>query len=366
MPASRRDLFRSTPLAQLASARAQTPRHELKLAQGLRDLADETIAFHLQMGVRHVTMPTSFNRTAASPRGLVPPADMGPPADDQPMRPWKAADLKRIKDFLGERGLSAEMVNLGRLSRIWHGKPDRDRDLEAVQESIRAAGEAGLPVVEYNSTPLRGSEGYGSTTGRGMAGLRDYDHARTKDLPPLPNVGEHTREQMWERIEWFLKGVIPVAEASNVRLAMHPNDPPIPVFRGAAQPVRSLEDQRKLIALVDSPSNGITLDTGVTTQMGEDAAEAIRYFGSRDRINHVHFRNVRVEVPYYKYLEVMHDEGDCDMLGCMMAFQEVGYRYLIIPDHTPHFSGDTPGDQVGWAFAVGYLQALRHAAASRG
>ena len=110
--------------------------------------------------------------------------------------------------------------------------------------------------------------------------------------------------------------------------------------------MRSLADQRRLIELVDSPSNGITLDTGVTTEMGEDAAEAIRYFGSRDRINHVHFRNVRVETPYYKYLEVMHDEGDCDMLACMQAFDEVGLplsahprphsrvlgRYAWIPD----------------------------------
>ena len=336
------------------------PGHRLKLAKGLRDLSDDTLAFFKQLGIEHVTMPTRFN-LESSKRGLIPGTDNGP-SNDEPLEPWKAAELKRIKDYLGERGLSAEMVHLGAFRRILLGKPDRDRELANVQESIRAAGEAGIPVVEYNSTPLRGSEGYGRTTGRGGSGLRDYDHARTKDLPPLPNVGEHSREEMWERLEWFLKAVIPVAEENNVRLAMHPNDPPVPVFRGAAQPVRSLEDQRRLIELVDSPANGITLDTGVTTEMGEDAAEAIRYFGSRDRIHHVHFRNVRVETPYYKYTEVMHDEGDCDMLACMRAFQEVGYRYLLIPDHTPEFTDDTLGNQVGWAFAIGYMQSLRHAA----
>ena len=117
-----------------------------------------------------------------------------------------------------------------------------------------------------------------------------------------------------------------------------------------------------LIETVDSPSNGITLDTGVTTEMGEDAAEAIRYFGSRDRINHCHFRNVRVEIPYYKYTEVMHDEGECDMLASMKAFHDVGYSRLIIPDHTPEFSDDTVALQRGWAFAIGYMRALRHAA----
>lgn len=342
------------------AASAQTTEPQLKIAKGLRDLADDTIAFFQQMGVRHVAMPSRFNKTP-SRRGLVPNADRGP-QNDSPLQPWDAAELRRIKEYLAERGMSAEMVHLGRTWRILHGRPDADRELADVQQSIRAAGEAGLPVVEYNFTPLRGSEGYGRTTGRGGAGLRNYDHERTKDLPPLPNVGEHSTEQMWERLEFFLEGVIPVAEENNVRLALHPNDPPIPVFRGAAQPMRSLADQRRLIELVDSPSNGITLDTGVTTEMGEDAAEAIRYFGSRDRINHVHFRNVRVETPYYKYLEVMHDEGDCDMLACMQAFDEVGHRYLIIPDHTPEFSGDTLGSQMGWAFALGYLQSLRHAA----
>ena len=347
------------PLEPRASASGS---HRLKLAQGLRDLSDESIAFIKQLGIDHVVMPTSFD-LEPSKRGLIPATDNGP-RSDRPLERWKTADLKRIKDHLAERGLSAEMVHIGGFSRILHGRPDRDRELANVQESIRAAGEAGIPVVEYNFTPLRGSEGYGRTTGRGGSGLRDYDHARTKDLPALPNVGEHTQEQMWERLEWFLKGVIPVAEESNVRLAMHPNDPPIPVFRGAAQPVRSLADQRRLIELVDSPANGITLDTGVTTEMGEDAAEAIRYFGSRDRINHVHFRNVRVETPYYKYVEVMHDEGDCDMLSCMQAFEEVRYRYLIIPDHTPEFTDDNLGSQVGWAFAIGYMQSLRQAAES--
>lgn len=368
METTRRDFVRGT-VAVAAAAGCGTPRSApdpartvLKLAKGLRDVADETIAFFQQMGARHVVMPSTFN-TAPGRRPLVPPVDNGP-SSDEPLAPWNVHELVRIKEHLAERGMSAELVNLGRFWRILHGKPDAGRELDNVRASIRAAGEAGIPVVEYNFTPLRGSEGYSRTTGRGEAGLRDYDHARTESLPPLPNVGEHSREAMWERLHYFLEGVIPVAEESGVRLAMHPNDPPIPVFRGAAQPVRSLADQRDLIDLVDSPSNGITLDTGVTTQMGEDAVEAIRYFGSRDRINHVHFRNVRVLTPYYKYVEVMHDEGGCDMLAAMRAFQEIGYRYLIIPDHTPEFSGDTAGSQMGWAFALGYMHALRHAAES--
>ena len=366
MKTTRRALFQGSAAmaaaAGVPAARAQSSKagHELKLGKGLRDLADDTIAFFRQLGVRHVVMPTSFN-LEPSKRGLVPAADMGPRSDAL-LQPWDASELKRIKDYLGERGMSAEMVHLGRTWRILHGKPDADRETANVQASIRAAGEAGIPVVEYNFTPLRASEGYNRTTGRGAIGLRDYDVERTRTLRPLDNVGTHSREEMWERLEKFLKDVIPVAESAGVRMALHPNDPPIPEFRGAAQPVRTLADQRKLIETVDSPSNGITLDTGVTTEMGEDAAEAIRYFGSRDRINHCHFRNVRVETPYYKYLEVMHHQGDCDMYACMKAFQEVGYQYLIIPDHTPELSGDTLGSQMGWAWAIGYMQSLKHGA----
>ena len=98
------------------------------------------------------------------------------------------------------------------------------------------------------------------------------------------------------------------------------------------------------------------------TEMGEDAVAAIRYFGQRERIHHVHFRNVRVQTPYMKYVETFHDDGQCDMPAAMRALQDVGYTRLVLPDHTPEFSGDSPLAEMGWAFAVGYMQALRHAA----
>jgi len=359
---TRRTLFQTAALAAAATTPGKAqPTGRLKIAKGLRDLHEDTITFFRQMGVEHVVMPTRFT-TERTKRGLVPSADRGPQSD-APITPWKTAELKRIKDYLAERELSAEMVHLGKFWRVLHGRPDADREIAHIQESIRAVGEAGIPVIEYNFTPLRASEGYDrSETGPGGMGLRDYDSARTDGLPPLDNVGEHTAEQMWERLEDFLKAVIPVAEEAGVRMAMHPNDPPIPLFRGAAQPVRTIDDQKRFLAIVDSPANGLTLDTGVTTEMGEDAAAAIRLFGGQDRINHVHFRNVRVETPYYKYTEVPHPDGDCDMLACMQAFQEVGYRYLIIPDHTPEFTDDTLGSQIGWAHAIGYMRALRHGA----
>jgi mannonate dehydratase len=167
---------------------------------------------------------------------------------------------------------------------------------------------------------------------------------------------------MWERIAYFLRAVVPVAEAAAVRLAVHPNDPPVPIYRGVAQPLSDLAGLTQLIDLVDSPANCLFFDTGVTTEMGEDAVAAIHQFGGRDRIAAVHFRNVQVTTPRYQYVETFQDEGDCNMAACMQALHNVGYRGLIEPDHTPGIDGDTADTRMGWAFAIGQMVALRAAA----
>jgi mannonate dehydratase len=345
--------------APALAAQAPSPGGGLKIAQGLGDVADETLRFYAQLGIRYVAMPAAYNTTVRK-RPLSPPAAKPPGAGRS--RPWDEATLARVKERIEAAGLKPELIHIGGFHRLLLDRPGWEEDIEVVSHSIRAAGKVGIPVVEYSFTPLRGSEGYSRVAGRGGSGLRAFDHDRVKDLPPFEEIGRHTREQAWERLVKFLKAVVPVAEKAGVRLACHPNDPPIPVFRGVGQPVRSLDDLKRLIEIVDSPSNGITLDTGVTTEMGENAVEAIRYFGRRDRINHVHFRNVRVQVPYFKYTETFHDDGEADLLACMKAFREVGYSRLIIPDHTPEIAGDTVASQIGWAWALGYMRALAQAA----
>ena len=119
---------------------------------------------------------------------------------------------------------------------------------------------------------------------------RGFDNAHVKDQSPLPGLGPASDEQMWERLRYFLKAVVPVAEESHVRLALHPNDPPVPEYRGMAQPFDTVEHWKRLVNFIPSASNGITLDTGVTAETGADVVETIRYFGRKDCINHVHFR----------------------------------------------------------------------------
>src|SRR5947199_4328832 len=120
---------------------------------------------------------------------------------------------------------------------------------------------------------------------------------------------------MWSNLTYFLKAVVPVAEQSGVRLALHPNDPPAPLSRGSQQIMGTVEGWKRLIEIVKRPSNGITFDCGVTRDVGQDPVEVCRYFASRDRINHVHYRNVRVRVPYEKYTDVFIYECEYDKLA---------------------------------------------------
>lgn len=105
-------------------------------------------------------------------------------------------------------------------------------------------------------------------------------------------MGTHTRAEQLRRAERFLKAVVPEAEKANVRLALHPNDPPVPLSRGSEQLMATVEHWKEYLRLVESPFNGMTFDCGVTREMGEDPVAVCRYLGERDRINHVHFRNV--------------------------------------------------------------------------
>lgn len=195
-----------------------------------------------------------------------------------------------------------------------------------------------------------------------------------KDLPSLPNEGAHTLDEMWRNITYFLKAVVPTAEKANVRLALHPNDPPAPISRGSQQIMGTVAGWKKLISIVDSPSNGITFDCGVTREMGENPVEVCRYFASRDRINHVHFRNVIVVKPYERYNEVWIDEGMNNMFAVMKELVKNKYAREIYPEHPRRLDYDAERGPIGGypggggyaaiAYNVGYARAMLQAAMS--
>ncbi|HET6220209.1 MAG TPA: mannonate dehydratase [Acidobacteriaceae bacterium] len=250
-----------------------------------------------------------------------------------PKIPWTVEQLQPIVDKLKGGGITLGNLMIGGFNNTIYGKPGRDEEIEKVKQSIQAAGKVGIPVVEYNFYAHRAMEGYYEQTGRGGAGITGMDYDRMKDLPPLPEQGPHTLDEMWGNITYFLKAVVPVAEKSNVRLALHPNDPPVPLSRGSQQIMASLAGWKHLIEIVNSPANGITFDCGVTREMGEDPVVVCRYFGSRDRINHVHFRNPHVVKAYVKYDEGFIDEGDVNMLAVMQELLRVKYTREFYPEH---------------------------------
>lgn len=341
------------PAGFLPSARAGEPGDPLKLCMRVSGPSDDELGFIQQLGVRWVEMKGP-GAPGYSPDGRIVPMKRD---TDRPRGPWTEAEIRPVKDRIESAGLRLGNMMMHDFRNVILGRPGRDEDIEHVRQSIRVAGRLGIPVVEYNFYATRAMGGYYRTEGRGGSSYLTHDHDRNKGLRPLPDVGEHSEEELWERLAYFLKAVVPVAEEAGVRLSVHPNDPPVPRFRGAVQILGSMKGLKRLVNIVPRPANGITFDTGVTREMGYDVADHIRYFNRRDQINHVHFRNVWMRAPRLNYTEVYIDEGDVDMLAAMKTLHEIRYPRLIYPDHVPQMPGDA-GRRAGWAYAVGYIRAL--------
>ncbi len=250
-----------------------------------------------------------------------------------PALPWTAGELQPLVDKLKANGVTLGNLMVSGFPSTVYGRPGRDEEIEKIRQSIQAAGQVGVAVVEYNFYAHRAMEGYFEEMGRGGAGLTGVDYDRMKDLPPLAEEGARTLSEMWANITYFLKAVIPVAEKANVRLALHPNDPPFPSSRGSQQIMATLDGWKHLIEIVDSPANGITFDCGVAQELGEDPVTVCRYFGSRDRINHMHYRNPHVTEPYLKYDEGFIDEGDVNMFAVMRELVKLRYSRELYPEH---------------------------------
>jgi mannonate dehydratase len=292
-----------------------------------------------------------------------------------PEIPWTEAGLRALVERFRAGGLAVVNLMIAGFPNTLYGRAGRDEEIDKLIASIRAASKVGLPVIEYNFYAHRLTEGYFEEPGRGGAGMTAYDYERSKQLAPLPDEGSHTLEEMWTNVTYFLKAVVPVAQQAGVRLALHPNDPPVPLSRGSQQIMASLEGWKRLVGIVDSPANGITYDCGVTCEMGEDPVAVCRWFGERDRINHVHFRNVRVRRRYLEYTEVFPDEGQVDMFAVMKELVRQRYPRFVYPEHPraldadreqPGFRSFYPGGggYAGLVYNLAYTKAMLQAALS--
>jgi len=284
---------------------------------------------------------------------------------------WSVDGLTRLRKYVESFGIKLDCVPLplssSYITRSEHPEimlakdPERERTLEDFRQMIRNCGKAGIPMVKYNLTFI-GVVRTERTTGRGGASLSSFDYSKSKQEPPLTEAGRITDEIYWDRIEYFLKKIVPVAEEAKVKIACHPQDPAMPRntgWRGVNTVLGTIDGLKRFVETQASEYHGFNFCQGTVSEMlekpGEQIYDVIRYFGSRRKIFNVHFRNIRGG--FLKFEEVFPDEGDVDMPRALRVYRDVGYPGMIMPDHVPQVVGDPQG-QKAFAFCFGYIQAL--------
>ena len=281
---------------------------------------------------------------------------LGMPAGDY-------AELALLKSRVENAGLRLAVIEgLMAINESVLGSQERDAEIEAFKRGLGKMGAAGIEVLCYNFmwwTPGLGVVRTSMTTrDRGGAWVSSFDAASIAEAPPVAGAIAED-ERIWDHLEYFLKRVVPAAEEAGVKLAMHPDDPPLSL-RGQARIMRSVENFDRLLALVDSPCNGITFCQGCFAEMGADIPASIRHFA--DKIHFVHFRDVEGTVTNFR--ETFHDNGQTDMHAAMRAYRDIGYEGVMRPDHAPFMAGaGDDGDPTGYTmmgkiYAVGYMRGL--------
>ena len=279
---------------------------------------------------------------------------------------YEYLDLLHLKERVKNAGMRlAAIENVPRnwYDRVVRGLEGRNEQIENWCKTLRNMGKAGIPILGYDFSMVgvwRTSHYYPL---RGGASQTSFDFDLVKDAPfgatefrdTLPPI-KLSEEQMWENFTYFLERVIPVAEETGVKMALHPDDPPVSPLAGVTRIFTSVEAFKRMITILDSDFNGIEFCQGTFAEMGANIPETIRYFGKRKKIVYVHFRNVKGSVP--KFYECFIDEGDTDMFEAMKAYKEVEFDGPMIDDHVPRMIDDTPWGHRSRAYAIGYMKAL--------
>jgi len=243
--------------------------------------------------------------------------------------------------------------------------PEREREIEAFQNHIRTCAATGIRTLKYNMS-LLGVVRLEEVPGRGdtMYNRWNYKDAVAKN-PPLTRAGVVNAEEFWERIDYFLTHIVPVANEYKVRIACHPQDPGMPPegYRGIDNVLGTMEGLKKFVQMHESPYHGLNFCQGTVSEdlyhPNEELPDVIRWFGSRKKIFNVHFRNIKGGRNDF-IAEMFPDEGDVDFVKMLKVYREVGYEDLLMPDHAPHVvgAGSEWGANENFAFEFGYIRGL--------
>ena len=353
----------------------------MKLGFGLyrHMLNPESLAFAKQVGATHVVvhLVDYFNKGGtANPRQDQPVGELaGWGYAGDPNQLWTVEELQDIKTQVESAGLVWEAIenfDPAHWSDVLLDGPRKKQQLEGLKTIIQRVGEAGIPIIGYNFSiagvagRVTGPFARGGALSVGMDGPVDapvpngmvWNMVYDPDAGPgyLPST---TLEQLWKRAEDFLNECLPVAEAAGVKLAAHPDDPPMPTVRSQPRLVYRPELYQRLIDINRSPSNQLECCVGTLAEMTSgDVYKAVDDYSAQGRIAYVHLRNVRGHVPYYRETHI--DEGDLDVLRVIQILRKNNFSGVIIPDHAPQLSCDAPW-HAGMAFAMGYLRACMKA-----
>jgi mannonate dehydratase len=289
---------------------------------------------------------------------------------DEPV--WQLDWLQNLKAEINAEGLQLEAIENFEPA-DWHDVlldgPDKYVQIEKLKTIIKNVGAAGIPVFGYNfslagvGSRISGPYARGGAESVGMDGV---------DQTPIPKgmvwnmvyerhtgggtVDNISHEELWSRLDWFLGEILPVAEASGVVMAAHPDDPPMPEVRSTPRLVYQPQMYQRLIDMYPSTSNKLEFCLGTIAEMTEgDVYTATEQYSRQDRIAYIHFRNIRGKVPHYR--ETFIDEGDIDMRKVLAILKKNNFDGVLIPDHTPLMACGAPW-HAGMAYAMGYVKGL--------
>jgi mannonate dehydratase len=305
-------------------------------------------------------------------------------ADDQPLgtdwgwgragdpdQLWSEEELIGLRREVEAAGLKLEAVENFDPAH-WHDVlldgPKRPQHIENVKTILRRLGRAGIPVMGYNFSlagvagRTKGNYARGGAPSVAMDG--PYDAPMPQGMvwnmvyeahAPAGVVAPVTVEELWRRLEAFLRDVLPTAEEAGVKLALHPDDPPTPTIRGQPRLVYQPRLYQKVIDLNPSPANTLEFCIGSLAEMTEgNVYDAVDAYSRQRRLGYVHFRNVTGKAPHYR--ETFIDDGDVDMLRVLTLLHRNGFDGVLVPDHTPQMACAAPW-HAGMAFALGYMKA---------
>ena len=277
-----------------------------------------------------------------------------------------AAAIKSAQERLERYGIKIHcaFIDSYRSIRLQLGQPGRDQDIEKFQAFLRDLGRAGIfcskidfhPGNTYTSNIIESPRGYST---------REFDvndfHAKV-EKPRFDRT--YSADDIWANYTYFIKAVLPVAEKANVRLALHPDDPPIPMMNGVAKVFTHYNGIKRGDEIAGGSKYwGLTLCVGTWSEggdkMGKDVYGMIEDFGARGKIFAVHFRNVSSPLP--RFHETFQDDGYLDMYQVMKALRKVRCTASLIPDHYPRLVGDT-NHRLAEAYSIAYMRALLHRA----